>query len=110
MINVSHSILLIAVMVLITWMLRGGPFLIWGGKRKVPDIILWFGDMLPYAAMMMLVVYALKDTSVGEMYGVNGWMPAAVATIVTAGSYAWKRNSLLSILLGTILFMVLIRV
>lgn len=109
MINVSYSILLIAVMVIITYILRAGPFMIWGGKRKVPDIVLWFGDVLPYAAMMMLVVYALKNTTLSEFGGVNGWMPALVATVVTSGTYVWKRNSFLSILIGTILFMVLIR-
>ena len=39
LINVSHSILLLAVMIIITYILRAGPFVIWGGKRKVPDIL-----------------------------------------------------------------------
>ena len=37
--------------------------MIFNGKRKTPDIILYLGKVLPYAIMGMLVVYCLKDMS-----------------------------------------------
>lgn len=110
MINVSHSIGIIVVCSVVTMLLRGAPFMIWSGDRKVPEIILWLGKVLPYAIMMMLTVYVLKNTSLSEIGGANGWLPALAGVVATSGSYAWKRNTLLSILFGTVVFMVLIRI
>ena len=55
----------------------------------------------------MLVVYCLKTTPV--LTAPHG-VPEAIAVAVTAGLHVWKRNNLLSIGVGTILYMVLIQV
>ena len=55
----------------------------------------------------MLVVYCLRATPVAEApHGI----PEAAAVFVTAALHAWKRNNLLSIGVGTVLYMVLIQV
>lgn len=38
-----------------------------------------------------------------------GFVPLTVASLVTAGSYLWKRKSILSIVLGTAVYMFLIQ-
>ena len=52
------------------------------------------------------MVYCLKATPV--MDAPHG-LPEAIAVAVTAGLHVWKRNNLLSIGAGTILYMVLIQ-
>ena len=63
--------------------------------------------MLPYAIMGMLVVYCLKDTTVLSWpYGI----PELLACIVVVLLHLWRKNTLLSIAVGTACYMVLIQV
>ncbi|MBQ9140687.1 MAG: AzlD domain-containing protein [Lachnospiraceae bacterium] len=102
-----HTVWLIAVMVAVTALLRFLPFLIWNGKRKTPEVVLYLGKVLPYAIMAMLVVYCLKGVHVlTAPYG----LPELIAVAVVAGLHAWKRNTLLSIIVGTGVYMFLVQV
>ena len=69
-------------------------------------MIQYLGKVLTPAVIGMLVVYCLKATPV--MDAPHG-LPEAIAVAVTAGLHVWKRNNLLSIGAGTILYMVLIQ-
>lgn len=98
---------MIAVMALVTMATRFLPFLIFGENKKTPPIIEYLGKVLPCAIMGMLVVYCLKDVSILEKpYGI----PEAIGIVVVALLHLWKRNSLLSIGVGTVFYMVLVQV
>ena len=56
--------------------------------------------------MAMLVVYCLKDVSFSS---VNGFLPELIASAVVAISYLIKRNTLISIILGTLVYMLLVQ-
>ena len=104
--NVKHSIALIAVIAIVTAALRMLPFLIFGGKRKTPAVVLYLGHVLPFAIMGMLVVYCLKDVSmVSYPFG----LPELIAGAVVALLHLWKRNTLISIVSGTLLYMLLVQ-
>lgn len=98
--------LIVAVIAVITACLRFLPFLIWNGKREIPPVIEKFGRLLPYAIMGMLVVYCLKNVSLKSM---EGFVPELVSCIVVALTYVWKRNTLVSIVLGTACYMVFVQ-
>lgn len=101
----THSAVLIAVCALVTAALRFIPFLIFGGKRKTPQFINYLGKVLPFAIMGMLVVFCLKSTSVTSFpYGI----PELISVSVVAGLHIWKRNTLLSIIAGTVIYILLI--
>ena len=105
MINM-HGVLIVAVISLVTIGLRFLPFLIFNGKRSTPEFVTYLGRILPYAIMGMLVVYCLKNTSIlAHPYGI----PEAISVLVVALLHIWKRNNLLSIGVGTVLYMVLIQ-
>ena len=97
----------VAVISLVTILLRFLPFLIFRGNRKTPAIIEKLGRILPYAIMGMLVVYCLKDM---DFSGVSGFLPQIIACAVVGVLYIWKRNTLVSIVCGTICYMVLVQV
>ena len=99
-----HSVLIVAVASLVTIALRFLPFMIFNGKRKTPDIILYLGKVLPYAIMGMLVVYCLKDMS---FKAAADFVPQIIAGAVVVLSYVWKRNTLLSIGGGTLVYVLL---
>jgi len=102
-----YNIAMIAVMTLVTMATRFLPFLIFNEHRKTPQIILYLGKVLPCAIMGMLVIYCLKDVSVlTEPYG----LPELIGIAVVALLHIWKRNTLLSIGVGTVLYMVLVQV
>ena len=103
--NNMHSLLIVVVITLVTIGLRFLPFLIFNGKRKTPAAILYLGKVLPFAIMGMLVVYCFKGTTfISYPYGI----PEVLAGIVVVLLHIWKRNTLLSILGGTILYMILV--
>lgn len=102
----THAALLVAIMSLVTILLRFLPFLIWSGKRRTPKYILYLGNVLPPAIIGMLVVYCLKDISFASApFGV----PELLAAAGVVGLQVWRRNSLVSILGGTAFYMVLVQ-
>ena len=101
-----HDIILIAVMTLVTMATRFLPFLIFGEKRKTPDIITYLGQVLPFAIMGMLVVYCLKDVAwLSAPFGA----PEILGCAIVAVLHLWKRNSLLSIGVGTVAYMLMVQ-
>lgn len=101
-----YSLLIVAVVALVTALLRFLPFFVFGGRRPIPKWVQYLGSVLPYAIMAMLVVYCLKDVSFAVF---AGWLPSAISVAVVVVLHIWKRNTLLSIIGGTVCYMVLIR-
>ena len=100
-----HSAALVAVIALVTMGLRFLPFLIFRG-RETPQFITYLGRVLPYAIMGMLVVYCLRNTAIlSDPYGV----PELIAVATVVGLHVWKKNTLLSIIAGTVCYMVLVQ-
>ena len=101
-----HSVLLVAVIALVTAAIRLLPLLLFGRKGETSAFLSYLGDTLPYAIIGMLVVYCLKDVSFLERpYGI----PEMGCIALVAVLHLWKRNTLLSILGGTVLYMVLMQ-
>jgi branched-subunit amino acid transport protein AzlD len=104
MINPASSLSLIIVIALMTLLCRALPFIAF--RKKTPAFILYLGQVLPFAIMGMLVVYCLRNTDpLGSTYAI----PEILAVALTAVLHKWKHNTLLSILLGTIFYMVLVQ-
>ena len=101
----THTFLLIAVIAVVSYLLRSLPFLVFSGG-KTPAFITYLGTVLPYAIMGMLVVYCLKDTTVLSWpYGIPELLACAVVVLL----HLWRKNTLLSIGVGTAFYMVLIQ-
>ena len=101
-----YNIWMIAIMALATMATRFLPFLIFGENRKTPQLVTYLGKVLPCAVMGMLVVYCLKDVKfLSAPYGI----PELIGIVVVALLHLWKRNSLLSIGVGTVCDMLLVQ-
>lgn len=101
-----RAVTLIAVCVAVTIVLRFLPFVIFGRKKEIPGYITYLSGVLPYAIMGMLVVYCLKNMS---FFAGSHGIPEIAASAVVVGLHVWKRNTLLSIAAGTVLYMFLIQ-
>ena len=99
-----HAALLVAVMAVVTALLRFLPFLVF--RHKVPSYVMYLGEVLPAAIIGMLVIYCLKDVTLSRA---PCGAPELLAGLAVVGLQAWKRNSLISILGGTVLYMLLVQ-
>ncbi len=88
----------------ITILLRFLPFIAFGKRR--PEFIMYLGRVLPYSVMAMLVIYCLKGVNIfSDSHGI----PEALSCLVVIILHVWKRNTLLSIIAGTALYMFLVQ-
>ena len=102
----THAALMVAVTAAVTIALRFLPFLIFGGERKTPAYISYLGKVLPYAIMGMLVLFCLKGVSiVSPPHGIPELISGALVVVL----HVWKRNSLISIVGGTVCYMLLVQ-
>lgn len=101
------GILMILMTSVITIAMRVGPIFIFSKGKKVPKYVLYLGEVVPYAAMGLLIIYCLKDVKVLSMpYAIK----EIISIIIVVMTYLWKRNSILSVVIGTLIYMYLVQV
>ncbi|NLY87101.1 MAG: branched-chain amino acid transporter AzlD [Clostridiales bacterium] len=82
------------------------PFILFPENKQHPKIVSYLSVTIPAAMMGLLIVYSLKGTSISTFpYG----LAELIAVGITVGLHLWKRNVLLSIGVGTVLYMVLVQ-
>lgn len=104
--NGTYALIMILLIAFVTALLRFIPFFIFSSDRPVPKYITYLGRVLPYSIMAMLVVYCLKGISfVRAPFGI----PELISVAVVASLHVWKRNTLFSIICGTVCYMLLVQ-
>ena len=103
----GHTAALILTMAAVTAVLRFLPFFLLGGRRRTPAFVSYLGRVLPYAIMGMLVIYCLRGIS---FTAAANFLPELIACAVVVLAHVWKRNTLLSIISGTVCYMLLVQV
>lgn len=103
--SVGYSLAIVAVVAVCTFITRLIPFAFFSG-RKPPDLVLYLGKILPAAVIAILVVYCFREVSPAAYpHGI----PEALACLAVVLIHLWKRNNLLSIGGGTLIYMVLVQ-
>lgn len=101
-----QTFVMILAVALGTMLTRFTPFLLFPETREQPKTVVYLGRALPPAMMGLLVVYCLKGVSlISAPHG----LPELIAILVTAVLHRWRGNALLSICLGTMLYMLLVQ-
>ena len=104
--TVQQSLILVAVFTLGTFLTRVLPFILFPHNKETPKYILYLGNVLPFAAIGLLIVYCLKNVSVlSAPYGI----PEGIAIAGIVLLHLWKNNVLLSIGGGTLIYMTLVQ-
>lgn len=105
-VGAKESFLIILIVAGVTFLTRVLPFLIFPANKPTPKFVIYLGKTLPPAIIGMLVVYCLKGVApLSWPFGI----PEAVAVLAVVLLHVWKRNNLISICGGTILYMVLVQ-
>ena len=104
----SKEIFITALMVVFaTIILRSLPFIIIRKSIAERRYIKYLGDAMPYAMIALLVIYCIKDINIIKFpYG----LPEIISIILIAIFQIIKRNVLISIGLGTVIYMFLVQV
>ena len=104
--NTYQHLIIIALCALATQLTRFLPFILFPAGKPTPKFIQYLGHALPAAVFSMLVVYCLKSVSItGGSHG----LPEAIAIAAVAVLHLWKKQTLLSIAGGTIIYMLLVQ-
>ena len=104
--NNLHTWYIIAVITLVTASLRFLPFIVFNGNRKTPQIIEKLSKVLPYSIMGMLVIYCLRNINFSNT---ASYLPLIISCFIVSVLYIWKRNTLISIVSGTVCYMILVQ-
>lgn len=106
MVSREYALWVVLTVFMATYALRVLPFVVFG-KKNPPDVILFLGRVISPAAIAMLVIYCFKDV---QILSGNFAIPELFATITVVGLHLWLKNPLLSILVGTAVYIYLVQV
>jgi len=104
--NPSETFITIVLIVLATQLTRWGPFLLFRNTKELPGFIKYLSTVLPLAVLAILVVYCLKDLSFNQP---KILVANALSIALIFFLHLWKRKVLLSILGGTVCYMILLQ-
>ena len=101
-----QALAIIAILAFGTALTRFLPFILFPNAASAPRYIIYLGRLLPTAAISLLVVYCLRDISFASApHGI----PEAVAIAAVVALHIWRKNTLLSIGVGTVIYMLLVQ-
>lgn len=105
MLDTLHMLATIVVVAIATFATRALPFICFG-SREPPAMLSTIEKNLPPMILLLLVIFCLKDVQwLSAPYGI----PELFTIGVVSGLHFWKRNAMLSIFTGTVLYMVLVQ-
>lgn len=100
------SLYILIAAIVATIITRFLPFVLLNGKHSEHPIIVYLGEVLPYASIGLLVVYALSGTKIFMYpYGI----PEVITLIFIYLIHKKLDNSLISIVGGTVVYMLLVQ-
>jgi Predicted branched-chain amino acid permeases (azaleucine resistance) len=102
-VNSRYTLIAILVMGIVTFGIRLTPFILFGKNKTTPQYVVYIGNYLPPAVMAMLIIYCLRNIN---LYAFPFGIPEAIGIIIVAVLHIWKRNNLISIIGGTIVYMI----
>lgn len=104
--NAQKLVISIVLMAVVTFSTRALPFVLFGRGDKPAPIILFVGKYLPPALISAIIIYCFKDVHI--LYGSHG-VPELLAAISVIALQLGFKNTMISIFVGTIFYMLLIR-
>ena len=103
----TYIILALITSGVVTFAIRLFPFLVLRNQTNLSNRMQFISAVLPQAIITILVVYCLKDISfVNAPFGI----PELIAVAIVVLLQWWKENTLLSIFVPTVIYMLLLQV
>ena len=83
------------------------PYVLFSEGKPVPSVVQYLGHALPPAVFGLLVVYCLRNVAFTSG---NFGLPELISLAAVAALYTWRRDMLAPMVVGTAVYMLLIRV
>lgn len=100
----GYIALLVAVSAAVTWALRALPFAVLAPMRH-STVVRYLSVHMPVGVMVMLAIYTLHGA---QRQTPREVLFLVIGVAVTAGLHLWRRQALLSILVGTAVYVSLV--
>ncbi len=104
-VDLVNTLLVLGGIGVVTVLLRAVPFAAMRYFRE-SALVAWLGIAMPVGVMLVLVLYTL----VGTTENPGGVGAALIAVVFTVALHLWRRSATLSILLGTLVYVLLVNV
>ncbi len=104
--TLTQQIITISMCVLGTVLTRAIPFIVFSSKKPTPKYVQYLGKALPAAIFAMLVVYCLKNVN---LFAGSHGIPELISICAVVLVHLWRKNMMLSIATGTVIYMLLIQ-
>ncbi len=104
--NNTYIIVAIVISAVVTIFTRALPFIFFRSKRKVGPALSFIAKTLPVAVITILIVYSISGITFGS---IHGWLKEVLGILFVVLLHLIKRNTLLSVLGGTLFYMLLIQ-
>ncbi len=104
--TLTQQLITIGMVILGTVITRFLPFLLFPAGKPTPKYVQYLGKVLPAAVFGLLVLYCLKNVS---LFSGSHGVPELIAIAAVVALHLWKRQMLLSIAGGTIVYMLLVQ-
>jgi len=104
--SLLQQVITVGMVVLGTMITRFLPFLVFPSDKPTPQYVQYLGRVLPSAVISLLVIYCFKDLN---LLSGNHGAPELISVGVVIVLHIWKRQMLLSIAGGTIIYMLLVQ-
>jgi branched-subunit amino acid transport protein AzlD len=101
--DTAYIVAALVVMFAVTFALRALPFAVLMPLRG-SALVGFLSEQMPGGIMVILVVYTLRDVSLG---GGSHGLPEALALAATVALHLWRRNAVLSIIGGAAIYVAL---
>lgn len=105
MISNAAVVLMILVCAACTFLTRALPFFIFR-SGVLPESITYLGNALPLAIMFCLIIYCIRNT---QFFSYPFGLPQLLGIASVAILHLWKRNMIISIAGGTLLYMLMVQ-
>ena len=102
-----QTVITVTIIALVTMSIRLVPFILFSEKRQLPVWLTKIIEKMPPFVMFFLVLYCLRNTDFSNPVS---WISALSGVVVTAVIQWLSDSSVISIICGTVIYMVLIRV
>ncbi len=104
--STMHGIIIVLICSAVTIILRAFPYIVFPEGKEIPKTVRYLSEVFPGAVIGMLIIYCLKDVSITKSpFG----LPELIAIAATALLHIFRKNTLLSVLSGTIIYMLLVQ-
>ncbi|MDR3259872.1 MAG: AzlD domain-containing protein [Fusobacteriaceae bacterium] len=105
--KVWYILSMVSIAGIVTFVIRAFPFIVMSKKNEsMEKYMMYLSKVLPPAIVGVLIIYSLKDT---KFLVPSNVIPKLLALIVVILLQLWKKNSLISIFAGTVLYMFLVQ-